>query len=102
MRVISKKRLREFWAAHAGAEPPLSRWHQIAELARWGNFDETRKTFPRADQVKVKSKKTVTVFDVGETGIRIVTEINYPFGRLYIRFVLVHDEYERGAWKKIL
>jgi mRNA interferase HigB len=100
MRVISKKRLREFWAVHADAEPPLSRWHKTAELARWGNFVETRKTFPGADQVKVKSKKTVTVFNVGETGIRIIAEVNYSFGRLYIRFVLAHDEYERGAWKK--
>jgi mRNA-degrading endonuclease HigB of HigAB toxin-antitoxin module len=26
-------------------------------------------------------------------------EINYAFGRIYVRHVLTHAEYDRGGWK---
>lgn len=102
MRVISKKRLREFWLFHPQAESALKKWHKEASAARWNDLIEARKTFPSADPVKVKGRRPATVFNVGKTGCRIIAEINYPFGRVYIRFVLAHDEYAKGSWKSKL
>jgi mRNA-degrading endonuclease HigB of HigAB toxin-antitoxin module len=30
----------------------------------------------------------------------LITEINYRFGRVYIRHVLTHSEYDHGGWKQ--
>jgi mRNA interferase HigB len=40
-----------------------------------------------------------TVFNIKGNSYRLITEINYRYGRLYIRYVLTHAEYDKGAWK---
>jgi hypothetical protein len=35
MRVISKRRLREFWEKHPDARGPLEAWFKVAEKADW-------------------------------------------------------------------
>jgi mRNA interferase HigB len=53
-----------------------------------------RKTFSSADAVG-----KWTVFNVKGNRYRLITEINYAFGRIHIRHVLTHAEYDRGIWK---
>jgi mRNA interferase HigB len=101
MRVIGKKRLREFWTTRTETEA-LKRWRKIAAAARWNDPTDVRRTFPSADAVRLKSRKAATVFNVAKTGCRIIAEINYPFGMVYIRLVLSHDAYAKGAWKREL
>jgi mRNA interferase HigB len=31
---------------------------------------------------------------------RLIVEINYRSGRIFIRHVLTHAEYDKGKWKK--
>ena len=40
-----------------------------------------------------------TVFNIKGNQYRLIAEINYVFGRIYIRHVLTHAEYDRGGWK---
>lgn len=99
MRVISKKRLREFWSKHPQARSPLERFHRIVRLARWRDFSQVRRTFSDADPVKVKSGETVVVFNVGGNNYRVVSKILYKHGIAYILRVLTHEEYNREEWK---
>ena len=50
---------------------------------------------PTADQVG-----KLTVFNVGGNKVRVVAAIHYNRKRIYIRAVLIHDEYDRGNWKE--
>jgi mRNA interferase HigB len=99
MRVISPKRLEEFWTAHAKAKAPLGRWMKEACSAEWESFEDTRGAFPHADQVKVKSKRLVTIFSAGGNDYRIITAIHYNRQRIYILRILTHSEYDKGEWK---
>ncbi len=95
MHVISRKRLKEAVTRHADLEGPLDAWFRIAKKASWKSLAEIRKTFSRADAVG-----KWTVFNIKGNQYRLVAEINYMFGRLYIRNVLTHAEYDRGGWKQ--
>ncbi len=95
MHLISKKKLREFWAVHPEAENSLNHWFRVAQRAEWTNFAEVRATFTTTDRVG-----KYTVFDVGGNNYRLIAEINYDRGKLFLRHVLTHAEYSRGKWKK--
>ena len=95
MHVISRKRLKEAAERHAGLEGPLDAWFRIAKKAAWKNLGGVRKTFSSADAVG-----KWTVFNIKGNQYRLITEINYGSGRIYIRHVLTHAEYDRGGWKR--
>ncbi len=102
MRVISRKRLKEFWLRHAKAKTPLEKWHDVASKARWTDFTRVRQTFSGADQVKVASRRTATVFNVAGNDYRLIAAIHYDREIVYVLRVLTHAEYDRGLWREQL
>lgn len=102
MRLITLKRLIDFANRHPVARQPLMTFARIVQTAQWRTIQEVRQTFPHADAVKVKSDRTVTVFNVMGNKIRVVTAVHYNSQIIYILFVLTHQEYDRGKWKEVL
>jgi mRNA interferase HigB len=94
MRVISRKKLREFWADHPDAEVALTAWYKTARKARWLKFADVRAVFPSADQVG-----KCVVFNIGGNKYRLIAIISPSWRRLYVCFVLTHREYDREHWK---
>ena len=94
MHIISKKMLREFWAEHPRAKSPLDAWYQVTKHAEWESFPDVRATFNTADAVG-----RFVVFDIGGNKYRLITVIHYDRGKVYIRHVLTHAEYDEGKWK---
>ena len=95
MHVISRKRLLEAAKVHSDLYAPLDVWYRIAKKAEWLSLEEVRQMFPLADEVG-----KYTVFNVKGNAFRLIAEINYRTGRLYIRHVLSHAMYDRGGWKR--
>ena len=85
----------EALAIHADLEGPLDTWFRIAKKAKWNSLAEIRQTFPSTDGVE-----GYTVFNIKGNEYRLITRINYRTGRIFIREVLTHGEYDRGSWKK--
>lgn len=94
MRVISQKKLREFWEKWSEAEEPLRAWHRVAEHATWECFADVRQVYSNADQVG-----RCTVFNIGGNKFRLVVVIRFNRGRVFIRHVMTHQEYDKGVWK---
>jgi mRNA interferase HigB len=92
--VISRKKLLEAVAVHADLSAPLDAWYRIAKKAEWKSLQDVRRTLPSADAVGM-----FTVFNIKGNAFRLITEINYATGRLYIRHVLTHAAYDKGGWK---
>ena len=101
MRVISRKRLKEFWATYPDAETPLKRWYLLTKNANWKNPTDVVQTFgtKAVDPVKVNSGKTVTVFDIGGNKYRLVAAIHFDYQRVFALRVMTHGEYDRENWK---
>ncbi len=94
MHIISRKTLREFWERYPESREPLSRWYTIVRKTDFKGFDELRTTFPSADWVG-----GLVVFNIGGNKYRLIAAIHFNRARVYIRNVLTHEDYDRGAWK---
>lgn len=95
MHVISWKKLKEAAAKHASLEAALDTWFTVAKRAAWKNLNEVRLTFPGADDVG-----KFTVFNIKGNEYRLMVEINYHSGRVFVRQVLTHAEYSKEKWKR--
>jgi mRNA interferase HigB len=94
MHVISKKKLREFWGIHPRAKASLEAWHQTAKHAEWAHFADVKRMFSTADVVG-----RFVVFNIGGNKYRLIAAIHFNRGKLFIRHVLTHAEYDEGKWK---
>ena len=97
VRVISHRLIREFCEAHPGdgaARAALDAWFKIVGRQTWATFADVRATFAHADEVK-----GLVVFNVGGNKYRVVAEINYRQGYVFLKHVLTHKEYDRGDWR---
>ena len=94
MHVISKKALRQFWKLHPDAEQPLLRWFKVVRAADWHSFADVQAVYASADQVG-----RFTVFNIGGNKYRLIAAIHYNRGKVYVRHVLTHVEYDRDEWK---
>ena len=100
VRVISRKPLREFAKEHADARVPLDTWFSIMKGKVYANPHEVRQDFPSASFIGDHR----TVFNVGGNKYRLVVDMRYDLGRIYVREVLTHEDYDRktreGALKE--
>lgn len=95
MHVISRKALRQFWEKHPDSRSSLLRWYKAMTKHNFLTFNELRATFPTADKVD-----DFIVFNISGNKYRLITSIHFNRGKVYIRHVLTHSEYDKGAWKQ--
>ena len=103
MRIITPRRLREFWGIHPQAEKPLRGWMRVARRARWRSLADVRRDFPHADVTDdTRSGRTVTIFNIGGNKYRLATAIDYPLQVVNVLQVMTHVEYDKEKWKRTL
>ncbi|ALG69500.1 type II toxin-antitoxin system HigB family toxin [Beggiatoa leptomitoformis] len=95
MRVISHKKIRDFYEQHPTVKSSLEAFYNIIKYTDFDSFNDLRKTFPSADIVN-----KCTVFNVGGNKVRVIAAIHYNKHRIYIKWVLTHEEYDKNSWKK--
>ena len=95
MHVISRKTLRLFWERHPDSETALARWFKIVQQTEFRNFAELRAAFPTVDKVD-----NWIVFNIGGNKYRLIASVHFNRGKIYVRHVLTHAEYDRGGWKR--
>jgi mRNA interferase HigB len=94
MKLISNKALRDFARLHVDAEASLQAWRRLIEHGSYGNFAELRATFATVDKVGDRY-----VFNMGGNKYRLIAAIAFKPGLVWVKAVLTHAEYDRGAWK---
>jgi mRNA interferase HigB len=94
VKIISNSALRTFASKHPAADEPLQGWRRVIEKNRFGNWAELKRTFNAIDKVG-----ELTVFDIGGNKYRLVAYIRFEKQIVYVKAVLTHREYDKGAWK---
>ncbi|MBK6905577.1 MAG: type II toxin-antitoxin system HigB family toxin [Rhodocyclaceae bacterium] len=94
MHIISLKTLREFWRKHPEAEQSLRNWHTVAENSRFTDLNDLKRSFGAADYVS-----PYTICDVGGNNFRVVVVVRYRDGKIFVRWVMTHREYDN--WCKL-
>jgi mRNA interferase HigB len=95
MHIISRKALRQFWQIHPDSKSSLSRWFKIVERTDFNSFNDLRLTFPSVDKVG-----DLHIFNIGGNKYRLIVAIHFNSKKIYVRHVLTHREYDKGAWKR--
>ena len=95
MHVISRKALVEFWERYPDSQSALLRWFKIVEKSEFESFEALSATFPSADKVGDR-----VVFNIGGNKYRLIAVVHFHRGKVYIRHVLTHGQYDQGAWKR--
>lgn len=94
MKIISNSALRAFAIEHPAAERALQGWRRVIESNQFANWAALKATFNTIDKVG-----EWVVFDIGGNKYRLIAYIRFEKQILYIKAVLTHRDYEKGAWK---
>jgi mRNA interferase HigB len=95
MHIISRKALLQFWHQYPDSEAPLLRWYKLMQRHTFKSFNELRMVIPSADKVG-----DLIVFNIGGNKYRLIASIHFNRSKVYVRHILTHSEYDKGAWKK--
>ena len=93
MRIISHKRLKVFYETpgYEDAKVALERWYELTESASWKKFSDVRNDFGDVDSAGNQHY----VFNIKGNKYRLVAVIKFVIGRVYVRFVGTHGEYDK-------
>lgn len=97
MHIISRKPLREFSEKHPPAKTPLDTWFADVSRVEWTNFADIRAAYGSADVVAGNR----VIFNIGGNKYRLVVKVAYKCGKVFVRFVGTHAEYDKIDAKTI-
>jgi mRNA interferase HigB len=90
LRIIYKKKLRDYYISNIQAETPLTEWYYKMVETKASNIFELRQVFNSEDPVN-----GYTIFNVGGNNYRLVTAVHYNTQTCYIRTIWTHGEYDK-------
>jgi len=94
MHVITQSRV---WAAaivHKDCALALDTWYRLVKHNRFTTFAELKDKFGSVDKVG-----EFCVFNVGGNKLRVICAVHFNTGKVFIRHILTHKEYDTDAWK---
>ncbi len=91
MRIISRKKLVDFWTVHADAALALQLWFKTVEKATWTSPADVKAVYRSADPIA----NDRIVFDIKGNKYRVVAHVRYGKQLVYIRFIGTHAEYDK-------
>ncbi len=95
MHIITRKRIVDFANEHPNCTTALESWSRILKHSTISNFIELQAIFPSSDKVE-----GLTVFNIGGNKVRLIAAIHDNTQKVYIRYVLTHNEYDKNKWKE--
>lgn len=97
MRIVSKRRIVEFYATHASSKTALEEWCQKVTRAEWTSLNKLKLDYSTADYVR----NDRVVFNIKGNDYRLVAIVIYISQKVYIRWIGTHAEYDRVDVKNI-
>jgi mRNA interferase HigB len=90
LRIISKKKLLEYYTENTQATVPLTEWYYKMKFCNAQNINALRDIFNSVDTVY-----GYTIFNIGGNNYRLITAVHYRVRRCYIRACWTHAEYSK-------
>ena len=97
MVIIAKSALKTFIKYYPDAEQALENWYEIIKQNDWKNFNEMKTSFNTADSVG----NGRYVFNIKGNEYRLVADIEYKIGIVFIVWIGTHKEYDKKNIKEI-
>lgn len=91
MRIISERKIREYYEKHPAYKVALEDWVATVKKAQWSCFADVKATFNSVDSVGNQHY----VFNIKGNDYRMVVVIKYTPQFILIRFIGTHQEYDK-------
>jgi len=93
MRIISKKRLKDFYeqSKYRDSKNALESWHKEVLKLDWNNSNEIKKMYRNASVIG----DTKVVFNIAGNKYRLIVTINYYAKIVFIKFIGTHKQYDK-------
>ena len=91
MRVIARSTLEMFWRQYPDSEQALRSWYQEALHGDWKTPPAIKAQYRNASILK----KSRVVFNIAGNKYRLLVEVVYPIGVIYVKFVGTHKQYDK-------
>ena len=102
MRIIKEA----FLVAEGRKHPPAARhldvWRKTVRAAAWRNLVDVRQSYPDTDAVKVRSGRTVLVFNIRRNDYRLIAAAHFNRQIVYVMRFMTHADYSKDRWKETL
>ena len=93
--MITHSRILEAQRKHPRAAGALDYWYRLMKRGHYANFATLKATFGSVDKVG-----PLLVFNIAGNSIRLITAVHFNSGKVFVRHVLSHAEYDSGRWKQ--
>jgi mRNA interferase HigB len=97
MRLVSRKKLVEFWTKYVDSEEQLKAWAFEVEHAEWRTPGDVKARYGTADILR----NNRVVFNIKGNRYRLVVKIEYNIQIVFIRFIGTHKQYDKIDAEKI-
>ncbi len=97
MRLIAKKTIVTFYTNHAAAKGSLEAFAEEVKTADWHKPGDVIEAYPSADVITGKR----FVFNIKGNAYRLIADIEFRLGQLYIVWIGTHAEYNKIDVKTI-
>ena len=97
MRIIARSTLIDFWKDHSESEQPLKSWFDEIQNALWKTPNQLKSQFKNASVI---TKKRV-VFNIKGNNYRLVVDIEFRIGIVFVVWIGTHKEYDKINVKEI-
>jgi len=97
MRIISRSTLIKYWKKYPETEQPLKAWYDEVLNADWKSPNELKKQYRNASII---SNKRV-VFNIKGNRYRLIVDVEYRIGIVFIVWLGTHREYDKIDVKEI-
>ena len=93
MRIIAKSTIKRFWEQpdHSDARGPLESWYEETTKANWRSPQAVKNQYGNAS---ICGRNRV-VFNIGGNKYRLVVEVQYQAGIVWVKFLGSHDQYDK-------
>jgi mRNA interferase HigB len=99
--------IKEAFLVAAGKEYSLAArhldvWRKTVKAAKWRNLVDVKQTYPATDAVRVRSGRTVFVFNIRKNDYRLIAAMHFNRQIVYTLRFMTHAEYSKDHWKETL
>ena len=89
MHIITRKPLKEFAKKHPRVANAIGDWYRIVKRANYRTPHDLQQDFPKVSLLG----SGIAIFNIGSC--RLEVRMKYDHGRVYIRSIDTHEEYDR-------
>lgn len=97
MNIYNRSSLIVFYKKHPDCKEVLEKWYNDVLSKNWKKPGDVTKDFNTASTIKSNR----AIFKINENDYRLIVEINYLKGWVFIKFIGTHSQYDQADVKTV-